>query len=92
MFKNHEPMGKLINKMVNSNKVYESKWIFHSRPDGRHSSTEEKLHMIHLVLVTVSAYRNSSFPELGKPGREVIKLKDRSLLKFSEFDANKITY
>ena len=45
-----------------------------------------------LVLVTVSAYRNSSFPELGKPGREVIKLKDRSLLKFSEFNANKITY
>ena len=45
-----------------------------------------------LVLVSVSAYRNSSFPELGKPGREVIELKDISLLKCSEFDANKITY
>ena len=46
---------------------------------------KEKLHMI-----GISAYRNSSFPELGKPGREVIELKDRSLLKCSEFDANKI--
>ena len=70
-------MGRLINKMVNSNKLNESKWIFHSRPDGRHSTTEGKLHMI-----GISAYRNSSFPELGKPGREVIELKDRSLLKF----------
>ena len=77
MFKNHEPMGRLINKMVNSNKVNESKWIFHSGPDGRHSTTEGKLYMI-----GISAYRNSSFPELGKPGREVIELKDRSLLKF----------
>ena len=47
---------------------------------------KEKLHMI-----GISAYRNSSFPELGKPGGEVIELKDRSLLKCAEFDANKIT-
>ena len=77
MFKNH----RLVNKIVNSNKVIESKRTFHSRPDGRHSTTEGKLHMI-----GISAYRNSSFPELGKPGREVIELKDRSLLKCSEFD------
>ena len=47
---------------------------------------KEKLHMI-----GISAYRNSSFPELGKPGGKVIELKDRSLLKCAEFDANKIT-
>ena len=77
MFKYHEPMIRLINKIVNSNKLNESKWIFHSRPDGRHSTTEGKLYMI-----GISAYRNSSFSELGKPGREVIESKDRSLLKF----------
>ena len=33
-------------------------------------------------MIGISAYRNSSFPELGKPGREVMELKDRSLLKF----------
>ena len=39
----------------------------------------------------INTYSNVSFPELGKPGREVKELKNSSLLKCSEFDANKIT-
>ena len=53
-------MGRLINKIVNSNKVNESKWVFHSRPDGRHSTTEGKLHMI-----GISEFENSRL-EFGK--------------------------
>ena len=76
-FKNHEPMGRLISKIVSSKKVHESQRIFTCNPMLDILLRDENCAQVALV----NAYMSSSFPELGKPGRVVIWLEDRSLLK-----------